>query len=163
MVKLPNQEVSSTRHWANDTVRYRYNQMRYYVTTVLPYVVAASQLFLEIDQKKNSGISKKEFKHYVAGKEDEMRLHFEKQLKELNETQGVLLIKLIARQTSLNLYDMLSDVKGGFNAARYQVWARLHGFNLSKRYDPADNPDLERIMNSLGYPLPESYAAGKGL
>lgn len=158
LVKLPDQQVTSSRHWENDTVRYRYNQMRYYVTTILPYVEAATKLFLEIDQKKNSGIAKKEFKRYLAGKEDEMRLHFEKQIKELNETQGVLLIKLIARQTNLNLYAMLSEVKGGFHATRYQIWARLHGFNLARHYHPEDNPDLERIMNSLGYPLPESYA-----
>ena len=108
---------------------------------------------------KNSGMSRKEFKRYVSDKESEMRLHFEKQIKELNETQGVLMIKLIARQTNLNLYEILSEVKGGFNATRYQVWARLHGFNLAKKYNPEDNPDLERIMKSLGYPLPDSYAA----
>lgn len=158
MVKLPNQQVNSTREWENDTVRYRYNQMRFYVTTVLPYVEAATALFLDMDQKKKSGMSKKEFKQYVAGKEEEMRLHFEDQIKNLNETQGVLMIKLIARQTELNLYDMLRDVKGGFNATRYQLWAKLHGFNLAKRYDPSGNPDLERIMYNLGYPLPAGYA-----
>lgn len=156
---LPNKNVNAERKWGNDTLRYNYNQMRYYVTTVMPYVTAASQLFNDLDHKKNSGTSHKDWKKYVASREKDMRSRFEDQIDRLNTTQGVLLIKLIARQTGLNIYDILQETKGDVAAVKFQVWARFNGFNLNKRYDPSLEPNLEHIMNSLGYPLPERYSS----
>jgi hypothetical protein len=40
---------------------------------------------------------------------------------------------------------------------KWQAWARLHGFNLARKYHPEEEPDLERIMRNLGYPLPRFY------
>ncbi len=157
-VSLSNHDVNSTRKWDNDTVRYRYNQMKYYVTTILPYLREATVLFNEINRKlKDPSLSGKERRAYIRERENLMRDRFEAKIKALNETQGVLLIKLCARQTGFNIYHQLADFKGGFEAMKWQAWARLHGFNLNRRYHPEEEPDLERIMRSLGYPLPPYY------
>jgi len=156
--QMPDQIVNGRMKWDNDTVRYHYNQMKYYVTTVLPYVNAATGLFNDMNAKlSDDGLKGKARRHYISAKEDEMRDQFESKIKGLNETQGVLLIKLIARQTGLNICHSISEFKGGIAAIKWQTWARLHGFNLNKKYDPANEPDLERIMRGLGYPLPAFY------
>lgn len=158
MVKLPTVNVNAGRKWDNDTIRYQYNQTRYYITTILPYLNAATKLFSELDATINDpGISKKERKAFVATKEDELRDKFENEVKHLNETQGVLLVKLIARQTGVNIYSMLGEFKNPFTAVKWQTWAKFNGFNLNKRYRPADEPMLEHIMEDLGYPLPAVY------
>lgn len=154
---LPPQNVNSTRKWANDTVRYHYNQKKYYVKTILPYLAAATTLFNDLNTNLNI-LSGRPRRQYVAQKEEAVRTQFENKIKSLNETQGVLLIKLIARQTGLNIYHSLSEYKGTIAAIKWQTWARLHGFNLNKRYDPTDDPDLEQIMESLGYPLPLAHS-----
>src|ERR1043165_6695626 len=46
-VYLNNHDVNDTRKWANDTVRCRYNQMKYYVTTIRPSLEEATALFNE--------------------------------------------------------------------------------------------------------------------
>lgn len=153
---LPETQVRDK--FKNDTDRYRYNQMKFYVTTVLPYVNAATKLFREVDLKLNEpGISRKEKKAYVAGREDEMRLQFEEKIKKLNVTQGALLVKLIARQTELNLYEILREFKNPLTAVKWQAWARVNGMNLDKIYNPDEEHTLERIMEDLGYPLPVGY------
>lgn len=158
-VSLGNHDVNSTRKWENDTVQYRYNQMKYYVMTILPYLEEATALFNEINQKlNNEGLSGKARRDYIRQKETVVKARFEDKIKALNETQGVLLIKLAARQTGLNLYHQLSEFKGPVAAIKWQAWARLHGFNLNRKYHPEEEPDLERIMRNLGYPLPASYA-----
>lgn len=157
-MRLNNQDVSSTRTWQNDTLQYRYNQMKYYVTTILPYLNEAVVQFNEIDRKLNDdGLRGTARKTYLREKERYIRERFEAQIRSLNTTQGVLLIKLSARQTGLNLYDQIAAVKGGFDAMKWNGWAKFHGFNLNRRYRPEDEPDLERIMRNLGYPLPASY------
>jgi len=119
-------------------------------------VNAATKLFVNVNAKVNdAATSKKEKRKYVKAKEDEMRSEFEDKIKDLNVTQGVLLVKLIARQTNANIYDMLTNFKNPLIAVKWQLWARLNGMNLDRRYDPMLEPDLENIMMELGYPLPD--------
>jgi hypothetical protein len=151
-------EAKVTAQWLNDTDRYRYNQMKFYVTTILPYLDASTQLFKDVNDKVNEkGISKKQRRKYVNSREDEMRTKFEDKIKQLNVTQGTLLVKLICRQTELNLYKILQEFKNPLTAVKWQTWARLNGLNLDRRYNPKEEKDLENIMEELGYPLPGSY------
>ncbi len=154
------QEVSVKARWKNDTERYKYNQMKFYVKTVLPYMKATTTLFNEINAKsEDPNTSRRDRRQFIAQKQDEMKNQFEDKIKSLNVTQGVLLVKLIARQTNLNIYKMVSEVKNPFVATKWQVWALANGMNLDKKYHPEDEPDLENIMYELGFPLPDSYAA----
>ncbi|MBS1776309.1 MAG: DUF4294 domain-containing protein [Bacteroidetes bacterium] len=157
-VRLKEIQVTDHHVWTNDTVRYHFNQTKYYVQTILPYLNAATTSFNTINSKLNAeNLSRRERKTFVHGEEDMLRTQFEDKVKALNETQGVLLIKLIARQTGLNIYSILSEFKNPLTAIKWQAWARFHGFNLNKIYDPADEPLLESVMFSLGYDLPDFY------
>lgn len=158
MVNLPPVSVKGERNWENNHVRYQYNQTRYYITLILPYLNAATKMFGELDARiHDPHISKKERKAFINAKEDELHDKFESDIKKLNTTQGVLLVKLIGRQTGVNIYSMLQEFKNPLTAIRWQTWARVNGFNLNKTYDPDEEPMLEHIMESLGYPLPALY------
>ncbi len=156
--RLPTVTVDAKRNWENDTIQYKYNQMKYYVTTILPYLNAATAMMDELNAKENNpNISKRERKDFVNRKEEEIRQRFENEISQLNETQGVLLVKLVARQSGENIYAKLEEYKNTFYALKWQTWARFHGFNLNRRYDPYEEPMLEHIMQSLGYELPAKY------
>lgn len=146
------------RNWSNDKIQYKYNQMKFYVKTILPYLDKATVLFNELNEKVNDkSLGKKERKRFINSKEDELRTDFEAEIKKLNETQGVLLVKLISRQTGVNIYSMLNEFKNPLTAVKWQTWARFNGFNLNRTYAPEEEPMLEHIMQSLGYPLPAMY------
>ena len=158
VAQLP--EVSIKDRWSNDTERYHYNQKKFYVKTVLPYVNATTALFKEINARsEDPSVSKRELRKFIADKQQEMKAQFEDKIRSLNVTQGALLVKLIARQTNLNIYKMVAEIKNPLVAVKWQSWALLNGMNLDKKYHPEDEPDLENIMYELGYPLPQSYAA----
>jgi hypothetical protein len=155
-------EVQVKARWKNDTERYHYNQMKHYVIIVLPYVNAATKIFREINAgTADDNMSRRERRAFINGKEEAMRTQFEDKVKALNTTQGVLLVKLIARQTDVNIYDILKEFKNPLTAIKWQAWARMNGMNLDKKYHPEEEPYLENIMEELGYPLPESYAMNK--
>ena len=158
MVNMKPVDITAQRVWGNDTVRYHYNQMKYYVTTILPYLDEATRLFSEVNTKlEDEHISNRERRRFINAKEDELRVKFEDEIKDLNETQGTLLVKLIARQSGVNIYNMLKEFKNPFVAMKWQAWVKLNGFSIAKRYDPNDEPWLEHIMESLDYPLPSFY------
>lgn len=157
-VRLNTVNVNADRRWDNDTVRYRYNQLKYNVKQILPYLNEGTRLFNGINAHlAGANLSKRERKLYVQQQEAAIRSKLEEPVSKLNETQGVLLVKLLARQTGQNIYAMIDEFKGRIPAIKWQGWARLHGFNLNKTYDPNDEPMLEHVMESLGYPLPARY------
>lgn len=154
-------KVKGKRVWENDTVRYNFNQTKYYVTTILPYLNEAVAMHKEMQYKiANEGMTKKQKRRFLKEKEEALRTKFDAEIKTLNETQGVLLIKLIGRQTGENLYQMLLDYKSTFTATKWLAWARIHGFSLNKQYNPNEEVLLEKVMESLDYPLPEFYHNG---
>jgi len=160
MVNLKEVEVKDMRTWTNDTARYRFNQLRFYVQTVWPYVTAATGVFSEVDSKlQQQGISGRDRKNFIHSKESLLRAEFEDRVKALNKTQGVLLIKLIARQTGVNIFSILQEFKNPVTAIKWQAWAKINGLNLNKKYDPVDEPLLEQVLASLGYDLPPNYSA----
>lgn len=161
-VQLKEVDVMADRKWANDTARYRYNQMKYYVTTILPYLNAATAMFTDINTKLNDdNLDRKERKRYINSKQEEIRTQYEDKIQELNITQGILLTKLISRQTNVNIYKILLELKNPFTAIKWQTWAKIHGLNLNDTYDPEKEKDLEQIMTGLNYPLPSSYQKTK--
>lgn len=152
-------KISAEREWANDTARYRYNQTKYYITTILPYLNEVVAQHEEMQRRilQEDEWSKKKKKKYLKAKEDELRQKFESEIKGLNETQGVLLVKLISRQTGENLYHLLLDYKSRLTATKWLGWAAFNGFNLNKQYNPEDEAMIESIMENLDYPLPSFY------
>jgi hypothetical protein len=161
VVRLNEVEVKDIGKWKNDTLRYQFNQTRYYVQTILPYLAAATRLFGELNEKiKQEGIHGRDKRKYIASKEKELKREFEDKIKSLNTTQGVLLMKLIGRQTGANIYSMLNEFKNPLTAMKWQLWAKLNGFDLNKRYRPEEEELLETVMFSLDYPLPDFYTSG---
>jgi hypothetical protein len=156
-VALPSYQINDTRIWANDHEHFQYNQTRYYVTTILPYVLEATRMFHELNERLPE-LRGKARRDFVREQEALVRSRFEEKIVGLNVTQGVLLLKLVARQTGLNIYQQLADFKGGMAAMKWQVWARMHGFNLNRKYHPEEERLLEYVMEGLGYPLPQAYA-----
>lgn len=136
--------------FANDTDRYHYNQLKYYIKTVLPYVNSSVKLFNEVNEA-TANMNHKNRKKYIRSREKEIKNNFEDKLKSLNITQGRLLVKLINRQLTMNCYQIVKELKNPITAAYYQSWARLNGINLNDDYNPDENRDIERVMRNLGY------------
>ncbi|MBK7690874.1 MAG: DUF4294 domain-containing protein [Bacteroidetes bacterium] len=149
-VQLNEAVVVATQVFANDTDRYHFNQLKYYIKTVMPYVIASVKLFNEISEA-SADMSKRGRRKYIRTREKEIKENFEDKLSALNITQGRLLVKLINRQLNINCYDIVRELKNPVTAAYYQTWARLNGINLNERYIADNNKDIERAMRSLGY------------
>jgi len=76
-----------------------------------------------------------------------LKRQFESDLKNLSISQGRILIKLIDRETGNTSYELVKDLRGGFQAFMWQSLARLFGSNLKDQYD-AQNEDqlIESII-----------------
>jgi hypothetical protein len=124
-----------------------YTQLRYNVYTVYPYAVAASYILHDVDSVLNSLYSKDAKKQYKQRKEDELNNKFKGELENLTISQGQVLVKLIARQTGKPCYQIVKELKGGFNAGIWQAVALLFSNNLKNNYNPeGDDAAIESIV-----------------
>ncbi|MFO7997405.1 MAG: DUF4294 domain-containing protein [Bacteroidales bacterium] len=130
----------------------RSEEMRYYrlvhnVKRAYPYAYLAGVKLREYEDQLAAMDSEADRRKAIRKIETEIREQFEEDLKRLTRTQGLILIKLVDRETSQTSYDLLRDFRGMVSAVFWQSLARLFGYNLKTRYDPQGEDHLiEQIV-----------------
>lgn len=127
-----------------------YTQLRYNVYKTYPYAVAASFILHDIDSALNALYSKDAKKQFKLRKETELNKQFKGELENMTISQGQVLVKLIARQTGKPCYQIVKDLKGGFNAGIWQAVALLFNNNLRNTYDAlGEDAAIESIVMEI--------------
>jgi Domain of unknown function (DUF4294) len=113
-----------------------YSRLQAKVIKVYPYARAAGDVMRMYEQICQTVTDERERARLLDQAEDEMKLQFESDLRNLTVSEGVILIKLIDRQTGNSSFKLVQDLKGKFSAFMWQSVARLFGHNLKSEYDP---------------------------
>jgi hypothetical protein len=149
-IQLNEAVIIGKRTFDNDTSRYKYNQLKYNIKVVLPYAIDGIKVFREIDSvsfNMNNGDKRR----YIKSREREVRARLEDKLKNLNTTQGRILVKIMNRQLRISCYEIIKYLHNPIKAASYRTYAKLNGLDLDENYDPEKNKDFEMIMKRFGY------------
>jgi hypothetical protein len=124
--------------------------LRRNVESTYPYAVKAGIVLQDVDAmlaKLQSKDAKRQFKEW---KENELKKQFKGELEDMTIDQGKILIKLIARETGKPCYEIVRELKGGFNAGIWQTVAVLFSHNLKSNYDPlGDDAAIEAIVQEI--------------
>jgi hypothetical protein len=84
---------------------------------------------------------------YIKKREKQFRKTYEKEIRHLTISQGIILIKLIDRETGTTSYEIIKEFRGGILATTYQTIARIFGNNLKIKYDPINKDnDIEILV-----------------
>jgi Domain of unknown function (DUF4294) len=128
----------------------RFNRLIYNLKKVYPYAKMARLKLNEMNMHFLTLKTDHERKEYTKQVEKEIRDQFEDQLKDLTRTQGILLIKLIDRETGKESYELVKEFRGNFSAFFWQALARLFGLNLKMKYDPmGEDKPIEDIVVAI--------------
>lgn len=119
------------------------------VKKVYPYALIAREMLHEYDSllaKESSASARRDL---MKRAEDDLTARYTEELKNLNFTQGLILIRLIDRETGDSSYEVVQQLRGKFRAFFYQGFARLWGYDLKSEFDPHKNQeddDIETII-----------------
>jgi hypothetical protein len=113
-----------------------FDRLQKKVIKVYPYAHAAGQIMKEYEAICKQITDTKEQKRLLDQAEDELKKQFENDLRSMTVSEGVILIKLIDRETGDSSYGLVQELKGKFSAFMWQSVARLFGHNLKDEYDP---------------------------
>ena len=129
-IRLAEVSVFGKEHYFGDAeAQKRYLLLRSRVKRVYPYAKMAADRLYTMQNKRQKKVYVKRTQRYI---ED----HFTDELKKLSRSQGRILIKLIHRQTGKTAYELVKDLRNGWNAYWYNKTAWLYDLSLKKGYDP---------------------------
>jgi len=120
------------------------------VVKVYPYAKAAGDIMRECEVLCSKTTNSKEQKRLLDEAETELKAQFEKDLRAMTISEGVLLIKLIDRETGESSYALVKELKGKMSAFMWQGVARVFGHNLKDEYDEeGEDMLIENIVEQI--------------
>lgn len=127
-----------------------YRILEYRVRKVYPYAMIASALLEEFHTAMDTMESGREKKRYVKQMQEVLAVEFEDELKKLSVQQGIILMKLIYRESGITSYEIVKQLRGGASAMLWQGTAKLYGSSMKQEYDPeGEDKEIEEIVQQI--------------
>ena len=149
--------ISSLRAFDNDDDYRRYRRYRQYAVKVYPYAAQAIRIFRETEYATNN-LSKRESKQYIRRLQRELKDEFADPLKNLSKTQGMILIKMIERETGSPMYNLIKGLRGGITASYWNTMGKLFGHSIRDGYIEGEDKILDAVLDDfdVSYDVPPS-------
>ena len=133
----------------NDDEQYRqYMRYRRYAMDVLPYAIESIKLYRRY-QQETEDMKNGKARKYAKSIQNEVKDEFTDPLKNLSRTQGKILVKMIERHLQVPTYDILKEVRGTFNAMKWQTVGKLYGYDLKEGYIEGQDPILDMVLRDF--------------
>lgn len=109
----------------------------YNFNKVYPYALVGRKMMAQVDSTIAADVSKKNQRNaYTRDVQFELFRIFEKDIRNMTITQGMVLMRLVDRECGMSCFEIIKQYRSGFAANFWQMVARLFGTNLKKKYDP---------------------------
>ncbi len=127
----------------------RKTRLFYNVVKMYPYARSAANILDEYD-KKLVGLPKNTQKAMMKEAEKSIRKQYTADIERMTFSQGVILLKLVDRETGKTTYHIVDELRGAFTAFFYQTIARIFKLNLKDNYDPnGKDKEIEQIVRLI--------------
>lgn len=149
-IRLPDVWIYAEYKYKNKKQYEAWTRTKYNVKKVYPYAILASAKLKEYNRILEKMPDEKTRNAYMKVVEKELKAEFEEPLKNLTMNQGRILLKLIDRETGNTSYELVKDLRGGFQAFMWQSVARIFGSNMKSEYDPTgEDIMIERAIKLI--------------
>lgn len=115
----------------------QYYKLVYNFNKVYPYAIAGRSMMAQVDSTIEADVTRKSQRAaYINDVERELFRLFEKDIRNMTISQGMVLLRLVDRECGMCGYDIIKTYESGFAANFWQMVARIFSHNLKTRYDP---------------------------
>lgn len=115
---------------------------------VYPYALVGRKMMAQVDSVIAADVTKKsERNKYINDVEKELFRLFEKDIRNMTVSQGLVLMRLVDRECGMSAFEIIKSYESGFAANFWQLVAKLFSQNLKTRYDPkGEDKKLEELV-----------------
>lgn len=120
----------------NSEEQRRYLILQRKTRKVWPFATLAANRLEELNKRLEKIEDKSDRKKYIRMIQNYMEGKFKEKLKNLTKTEGQILVKLLYRQTGITTYELVREMRSGWNAFWYNSTAGLFNISLKEKYLP---------------------------
>ena len=125
----------------------RYQRMVAAVKKVYPLALDAADRLEDLEERLAEFERRKDRKGYTSALEEALKEELTPVLWKMTRYEGVILLKLLDRETKNTAFNIVKNIRSGFTANFYQILARMFGNNLKLEYDPTgEDAMMEQIV-----------------
>lgn len=128
--------------------RERYIRYKRWAAIVYPYAVQGVRLYRQIENE-TANSSKREKKRFIKDIEKRLNEEFEKPLRNLSRTQGLILTRMMERNLGKPFYTIIKELKGRFTAGYYNQIGKFYGYDLKDGYRVGADPVMDAILDDF--------------
>jgi len=144
---FPQVNIYPQKVFKNARERRRYDKLVNNFKKVYPYVLELSATYNNIEDSLKNFPNEKNREVYVKLREKQLMKYYRPILSRFTLSQGVLMVKLLNRESGSTAYEIIKELKGNVNAFFWQTFAVLFGNNLKREYDAAGKDyDIEILV-----------------
>ncbi|MCR5352629.1 MAG: DUF4294 domain-containing protein [Bacteroidales bacterium] len=122
----------------------KYYRLVYNFNKVYPYALVGRKMMAQVDSTIAADVRRRsERNRYINEVERELFRLFEKDIRKMTVTQGLVLLRLVDRECGMNAFEIIKTYESGFAANFWQLVARLFSHNLKTRYNPSQGEDAK--------------------
>ena len=118
--------------------RRRYLILKRRTHKVFPYATLAAERLVELNSRLERLDSKRDQKRYIRIVQNYIEGEFKEELKKLTRSEGQILVKLVHRQTGITTFDLIKDLRSGWNAFWYNTTASMFDISLKEEFRPQE-------------------------
>ncbi len=117
------------------------------VRKIYPYALHASELLAEFDLEMGIINSKRKKKKFSKASHKALKTDYNYVIRDMYRSEGVLLMKLIHRETGLTAAEIIQKYRGKWSSSLYHNLGKIWDQDLKVKYDPTGVDKLtERIV-----------------
>ncbi len=147
LVEVKSVYVYPPYEFKNRRQQVRYSRLVYNIQKVYPYAKLAGEKLKELQLVMDTISNGKEKKKFAKEAEKQLEDEFGDDIRDLNFSQGKILVKLIYRQTGNSSFEIVQELRGKFTAFIWQTLATIFGYDLKVGYDPeGEDRQIEEII-----------------
>ncbi|MFT5725454.1 MAG: hypothetical protein ACI9JN_002579 [Bacteroidia bacterium] len=125
-----------------------YRKLKYNVKKVMPYAKLAAFRLQMMEDNLHLINDPKARERYIKETEKSLKDEFIETMKGFSRSQGLLLIKLIHRETGKTTYELLKGYRGSIETFYWSAFAKLYDASLKEEYDPIVDYQLDMIIKA---------------
>ena len=117
----------------------KYYKLVFNFNKVYPYALVGRCMMAQVDSTLAAEpLKRSERSQYINSVEKELFRLFEKDIRKMTISQGMVLLRLVDRECGMPPYDIIKTYEGSLAAGFWQFIAKFFDADLKKRYDPED-------------------------
>lgn len=144
LANLDEVTIKPTRKMTDEELK-TYNLYKRCARVAYPYAKDAINILNKLDQRTSNMTSAKR-KKYIDMTYKQLESNFKTQLKRLSKTQGMIMIKMIERETNKSFYNVIKENRSGFTAFYWHQLGKFYNYNLKQGYVKGENQILDLVL-----------------